>query len=124
MVKHTQTIRRQIADELFECVWPFCEIGAWRVKVIELYSQNQLLYSYIQSFFPADIYLLKVYNRTPEQSVKCSVKLTIKTPKRRQWRRYGVFVVNFEHISHLVPVFLLLTLNMKLPAGLSIIQNN
>ena len=32
MVKHTQTIRRQIADELFKCVWPFCEIGARRVK--------------------------------------------------------------------------------------------
>ena len=27
MVKHTQT-SRQIADELFECVKPFCEIGA------------------------------------------------------------------------------------------------
>ena len=24
MVKHTQTIPRQIDDELFECVWPFC----------------------------------------------------------------------------------------------------
>ena len=24
MIKHTQTIYRQIADELFECVWPFC----------------------------------------------------------------------------------------------------
>ena len=33
MVKHTQTIRRQIADELFECVWPFCETGTKRVKV-------------------------------------------------------------------------------------------
>ena len=30
----------------------------------------------------------------------CS-KLPIKTPKRRQWRRFGVFIVNFEHISHL-----------------------
>ena len=28
MVKHTQTIRQQIDDELFECVWPFCGIGA------------------------------------------------------------------------------------------------
>ena len=27
-------------------------------------------------------------------------------------RRSGVFIVNFEHISHLVLVFLLLTLNM------------
>ena len=24
MAKHTQTIRRKIADELFECVWPLC----------------------------------------------------------------------------------------------------
>ena len=32
MVKHTQTIRRQIDDELFECVWPFCEIGSKRVN--------------------------------------------------------------------------------------------
>ena len=31
MAKHTQTIRRQIADELFGCVWPFCEISAKRV---------------------------------------------------------------------------------------------
>ena len=27
-----------------------------------------------------------------------------------QWRRPGVFIVNFEYISHLVLVFLLLTL--------------
>ena len=32
MVKHTQTICRQFADELFDYVWPFCGIGAWRVK--------------------------------------------------------------------------------------------
>ena len=41
-------------------------------------------------------------------------KLTIKTPKRHHWRRSGVFIVNFEHISHLV---LLLTLNIYLRAG-------
>ena len=35
-----------------------------------------------------------------------------KKPERRQWRRSGVFIVNFVHISHLVLVFLLLTLNM------------
>ena len=28
LVNNTQTIRRPIADELFEWVWPFCEIGA------------------------------------------------------------------------------------------------
>ena len=29
MVKHIQTIRQQIADELFECVWPFCAIDTY-----------------------------------------------------------------------------------------------
>ena len=29
-------------------------------------------------------------------------------------RRSGVFIVNIEHISHLVLVFLLLRLNMKM----------
>ena len=28
MVKYTQTSRRQISDELFEFVWPFCGIDA------------------------------------------------------------------------------------------------
>ena len=27
MVKYTQTIRGQIAGELFECVWPFCGLA-------------------------------------------------------------------------------------------------
>ena len=34
MVKHTQTNPRQIADDLFECVWPFFGIGAYRVKLM------------------------------------------------------------------------------------------
>ena len=38
-------------------------------------------------------------------------KLITKTPERCQWRRSSVFIVNFEHISHLYLVFLLLTLN-------------
>ena len=28
-------------------------------------------------------------------------KLTIKTPERRQWCRFRVFIVEFEHISHI-----------------------
>ena len=32
MVKHTQAICCQIANELFECVWPFCGVGTSRVK--------------------------------------------------------------------------------------------
>ena len=44
--------------------------------------------------------------------------MTRKTPERRQWRLSGVSIVNFEHISHLVLVFLSLTLNRKMPAGI------
>ena len=61
---------------------------------------------------PDNIYLLKVNNRNARAGCKICSKLTIKTPKRRHWRRSGVFIVNFENISHLVLVFLLLTLNL------------
>ena len=54
--------------------------------------------------------------KTPEQRKICS-KLTIKTPEQRQWRRAGVLIVNFDHISHLVLVFLLLTLEVKCRVG-------
>ena len=33
MVKHTQTIRRQFADELFECVWQFVKLSLKGLKV-------------------------------------------------------------------------------------------
>ena len=35
MVKDIQTIRRQFAEELFECVWPFCDIGAEKFKYLK-----------------------------------------------------------------------------------------
>ena len=54
--------------------------------------------------------------------LKCEIysKLTIKIPERRQWRSSGVFIVNFEHISHLVLVFLLLTLSSVNPGKVKI----
>ena len=39
----------------------------------------------------------------------CS-KLTLKTPEWRQWRRFGVFIVNLEQVLHIVLVFTLLAL--------------
>ena len=60
---------------------------------------------------PAGNYMFKVNNRNARTRCEICSKLTIKTPERRHWRRSDVFIVNFEHISHLVLVFLLLTLN-------------
>ena len=53
------------------------------------------------------IYLLKVNNRNTKARCEICSKLIIKTLERRRWRCSGVFIVNFEHISHLVLVFLL-----------------
>ena len=58
------------------------------------------------------IYQLKVNNRNTRSRCEICSELTIKTPERDDWRRSGIFIVNFEHISHIVLVFLLLTLNM------------
>ena len=67
----------------------------------------------------ANIYSLEVKNRNSRK--RCS-KLTTKTPEQRQSRCCGVFIVEFEHVSHLSSfsifdfahfflVFLLQTLN-------------
>ena len=50
-----------------------------------------------RSINPANIYLLKVNNRNRREC---------------DWRYCGVFIANFEHVSHLSLVFLLLILNM------------
>ena len=75
-----------------------------------------------KKLYPAGIYLLKVNNRNTRTRCEICSKLTIKTPERRSKLTIKTperrFIVSFEHISHLVLVFLLLTLNMQLPAGL------
>ena len=65
----------------------------------------------------AGIYLLKVNIRNARRRCEICSKLIIKTAEWRHWRRSGVFIINFEDISHLVLVFILLNLNMQLPAG-------
>ena len=60
---------------------------------------------------PVGYYMFKVNNRNSRTRCEICSKLTIKTPERRHCRRSGVFIVNFEHISHLVLVFLFLTLS-------------
>ena len=55
--------------------------------------------------FPAGNYMFKVNNRNTRPRCEICSKLTIKTPKRYHLGRSGVFIVNFEQISHLVLVF-------------------
>ena len=55
--------------------------------------------------------LFKVSNTYTRTRCEICSKLTMKIPERRHWRRSGIFIVNFEHISHLALMFLLLTLS-------------
>ena len=74
----------------------WCEIGS---KIV--YSNwFQIEIQKVGRYFPANIYLFKVDNIITRKRYEICSKLTIKTPERRQWRRSGVFIVNFEHISH------------------------
>ena len=38
--------------------------------------------------------------------------------KRCHWRRFGIFIVNVEHASYLILLFLLFNFEMQLLAGL------
>ena len=55
--------------------------------------------------------MFKVNNRNARTRCEICSKLTIKAPERHH------FIVNFEHVSHLVLMFLLLTLSRQMPAG-------
>ena len=41
----------------------------------------------------------KVNIRNTRTRCEICLKLTVKTPERRQWRHSGVFIVNFEQVS-------------------------
>ena len=43
--------------------------------------------------------MFKVNNRNTRAKCEICSKLAIKIPEGRQWRRSGIFIVNFEHIS-------------------------
>ena len=61
--------------------------------------------------YPASIYLFKFNIKNTRTMCEIWSKLTIKTPERRHWSRSGVFIVNYEQISHIVLLFPSLTLN-------------
>ena len=50
---------------------------------------------------PANIHLFKANNRNTINRCEIISKLIIKTPKWRHSQRFGIFIVNFENISHL-----------------------
>ena len=68
---------------------------------------NNVLVQWLGVNNPVGIHLLKVNNRNTRARCEICSNLTIKTGVHS-----GVFIVNFEPISHFVLMFLLLTLNI------------
>ena len=91
--------------------------GFWVLRVIFAFNNRQDVWR--QSLIPICLEFHCWPSRYLPARTRCEIywKSTIKTPERRPWRRSGVFIVNFELTSHLVLVFLLLTLNMLMPTG-------
>ena len=89
--------------------WIFYE--RFKVCVIWIVLSQALIVT-LGRIFPAGIFLLKFNNRNTRKRCEICSKLTIKL-FCKQWRRSSLFIVNFEHISHLFLMFLLLTLNIS-----------
>ena len=89
---------------------------AWKGSIKTLYyyilnHHSSLIFFYkvacTRCYSPTKNYRFKVNNKNTKGMYEIYSKFTVKTPEGR--RRSGVFIVNFEHISRLVLVFLLLT---------------
>ena len=72
-------------------------IGPILSNSFEKVNQNGVIVVGWSDHDPPGIYLLKVNNRNTRTSCEICSELTIKTLERCQWRRSGVFIVNFEH---------------------------
>ena len=85
-----------------------------------IFSVEQLWKWFWKKPNPAGNYMFKVNNKNTRTRCEICSKLAIKKPERRQWHRSAVFIVNSEHISLLVLVFLWLTLVGKYRLGTDI----
>ena len=80
--------------------------------ILEIFRLFQNFSNVLKRSYPtAGIHLVKFNNKNTKRRCEICSKLTTKTPKRRHCSRPGVFIVNFEHISHFALVCSLLTQN-------------
>ena len=71
--------------------------------------------------------IIHIYQRTLHKKWHFLLRISLENVSKcsdSSWRRSGVFIVDFEHISNLVLVFLLLTLTMQIPAGSAFCNTN
>ena len=74
----------------------------WKIHCDKTPSRNYCSFTkLLNTSKPANIYLFKVKKGNIRKRCKICSELTIKPPERRQRRRPNIFIVNFEHISHI-----------------------
>ena len=89
---------KQFGDELFECVWPFCEISAKRVKSVSCYAVLTL--EHVLTLSQSTLNLNGPAHQIWFATLYCVPITCSKSKQWRQWRYSGVFIFDFEHISH------------------------
>ena len=83
---------------------------------LTIINHRIICYQEVWCSFP-DIYMKykRTQNRKPSiQKIGNSNLFKVATKAKPHWRCSGVFIVNFEHISHLFLMFLLFTKNKKM----------
>ena len=69
-------------------------------------SLHHYIFQDKKGYGPASNYQFKINNRSTGKWCEICSKLRTMTPERHQWIRFGVFIVNFENISHVFTCFL------------------
>ena len=126
-----------IIIEDFTCFDTFCLLSVnithlSKNLLFQIYKKSFLAFRFWKSlknlsekysilFFKTIISAVQIYIRQKYTCSKSTIdikncelysRLTVKTPERRQWRCFSVFIETIEHISHLFLVFLLFSLSM------------
>ena len=115
-----RTVLRFIYGVLILCQYCMYNMSNMLIWIIMLSFKIKIKIRLLGQF-SANKYMLKFNNRSTTKRCGICLKLIIRAPKRCATDvalfsllfllRSGIFIVNFEHISYLFPVFLLLTLN-------------
>ena len=103
------TIKLEMVTNIFMVFSIFLELRCYylNLKLLVMVIEVNLFELFVRQLGesnPSGNYMFKFINRNTRTRCEICSKLTIKIPD-------GIFTVNFEHISHLVLVFLLLTLS-------------
>ena len=114
----------QVTRFFFDCEFScqvLCGLLIWYLNWYLIFEKFQFTNNFFNNFrkSPACIHLLKVSNGNTRTIYEICLKLILRSPEGRHWRRFGVFIVNFEHILLIGLAFLLLTLKCQLGQWLS-----